>query len=165
MIRKARIQDAEEIQQLLTPFADDGELLPLTLNDIYTRIRSFYVFQEMQTGPILGAGSLQTTWADLGEVRSLAVRPEAQGRGVGSKIVRACMDEGRELGLERVFTLTYRPEFFARLGFEIIDKAKLPHKVWNDCVRCAHYFDCNETAMVRALNDERTRIPIAVWRQ
>ena len=164
MIRKAKLQDAREIQRVLEPFTEDGELLPLTLNDLYTRIRSFYVYQEIAGGPILGAGSLQITWVDLGEIRSLGVKPEVQGQGIGSKLVGACMEEGRELGLERVFTLTYRPDFFARLGFEIIDKAKLPHKVWNDCVRCQHYFDCNETAMIRELNEDRIRIPLAVVR-
>ncbi|MBZ0253639.1 MAG: N-acetyltransferase [Candidatus Methylomirabilis sp.] len=152
MIGKARLQDAEEIQQILAPFAEGGELLPLTLNDIYTKVRSFYIFRELATGPILGVCSLQITWADLGEIRSLAVRPESQGRGVGSKLVEACLAEGRELGLARIFTLTYRPEFFERLGFALIDKVELPHKVWNDCIRCQHYFDCNETALIKDLS-------------
>jgi len=151
MITKARLQDAEEIQQVLAPWADRGELLPLSLNDIYTRVRSFYVFRELATGPILGVSSLQVTWLDLGEIRSLAVRPESQGRGIGAKLVEACVSEGRELGLARVFTLTYRPEFFEKLGFTTVDKSRLPHKVWNDCVHCKHYFDCNEIAMLRAV--------------
>jgi amino-acid N-acetyltransferase len=85
-------------------------------------------------------------------VKSLAVAEGQQGRGYGKRLVRACIDEARELGLRTVFALTYRPEFFTRLGFRIVDKATLPHKVWNECIRCPKFPGCGEVAVVYGLD-------------
>jgi amino-acid N-acetyltransferase len=71
-----------------------------------------------------------------------------QGRGFGRQIVLACLEEGRTLGLGRIFALTYKPEFFEKLGFQIVDKATLPHKVWTECIRCPKFPDCGEIAVV-----------------
>ncbi len=145
MIRHARIPDVRDIHQLLLNYAQDGLLLGRSLANIYDSLRDFYVYEE--NGVILGTGALAICWADLAEVRSLAVAPGQQGKGIGRKIVAKCLDEAVELGLKKVFALTYQPDFFKRLGFYDIDKSELPQKVWGDCINCVKFPDCDEFAL------------------
>ena len=145
MIRKARIADARAIHQLLLKYAGDGLMLSRSLADIYESIRDIYVFDE--DGVVLGTVWLHVSWEDLAEVRSLAVAEEAGGKGVGRQLVKACLDEALEIGISKVFCLTYQPEFFGKLGFDEIEKAELPHKIWGDCIKCAKFPECDEIAM------------------
>src|SRR2546428_610527 len=87
----------------------------------------------------------------LAEIKSLAEDEGCQGHGHGLRIVLACIDEADALDLRQVFALTYKPDFFARLGFRVVDKATLPHKVWNECIRCPKFVGCGEIAVVRDL--------------
>ena len=146
MLRKARITDVKDIQKLLTNFASRGEMLSRSLSELYEAIRDFYVFEE--DGKVLGASALHIVWEDLAEVRSVAVAEDSGRRGLGTQVVGACIDEARELGLKRVFCLTYKPDFFAKVGFRIVDKSELPHKVWGDCIKCVKFPDCDEIAMI-----------------
>jgi len=145
MIRHARIPDARDIHQLLLIYAKDGQLLGRSLADIYETIRDFYVYEE--AGKVLGVGALEICWEDLAEVRSLAVAPGQQGKGIGKQLVQSCLDEARVLGIKRVFALTYQPEFFKRLGFADIEKAELPQKIWGACLKCVKFPDCDEIAL------------------
>jgi amino-acid N-acetyltransferase len=90
-------------------------------------------------------------WKDLAEIESLAVSEALQGKGLGRKLVEACLHEARGLGLDKVFTLTYVPEFFVKLGFYEVDKSCLPHKIWADCLKCPKFPDCDETALMLQL--------------
>ena len=146
MIRRARILDARDIHQLLLIYAKDGQLLGRSLANIYETIRDFYVFEE--EGKVLGVGALAITWEDLAEIRSLAVAPGQQGKGIGRQIVEDCLAEARELGLKRVFALTYQPDFFKSLGFHDIEKSELPQKIWGDCLNCVKFPDCDELALL-----------------
>ncbi len=146
MLRKAQIKDVKEIQKLLTHFASRGDMLSRSLSELYEAIRDFYVIEE--EGKLLGTAALHIVWEDLAEVRSVAVTEEAGRKGIGTQVVRACLDEARELGLRRVFCLTYKPEFFGKFGFRIVDKSELPHKVWGDCMKCVKFPDCDEIAMI-----------------
>lgn len=146
MLRKAQIDDVKDIQKLLTFFANRGEMLSRSLSELYEAIRDFYIVEE--DGRLLGAAALHIVWEDLAEVRSVAVAEDAGRKGIGGQLVTACIDEARELGLKRLFCLTYRPDFFGRFGFRIVDKSALPHKVWGDCMRCVKFPDCDEIAMV-----------------
>ena len=87
-------------------------------------------------------------WENLAEIRSLAVDEKMQRKGVGTELVKICLEEAALFGIDRVFTLTYQPEFFKTLGFDYIDKKDLPHKVWSDCIHCPKFPDCNEEAMI-----------------
>lgn len=145
-LRKAQIHDVKDIQKLLTFFANRGEMLSRSLSELYEAIRDFYIIEE--DGRLLGTAALHIVWEDLAEVRSVAVAEDAGRRGIGGRLVMACIDEARELGLKRLFCLTYRPDFFGRFGFRIVDKSTLPHKVWGDCMRCVKFPDCDEIAMV-----------------
>jgi len=145
MIRKACIADVKTIHKLLNTYAKDGMMLSRSLSDIYEALRDFYVFDE--GGVVLGTVCLHICWEDLAEVRSLAVAEEAGLRGIGRQLVQSCLDEARELGLKRVFALTYKPGFFEKLGFHLIEKSELPHKIWGDCLKCAKFPECDEIAM------------------
>ena len=146
MIRKARISDVKDIQKLLTSFANRGEMLSRSLSELYEALRDFYIFEE--DGRVLGTSALHIVWEDLAEVRSVAVAEDAGRRGIGSEVVGACLEEGRALGLKRIFCLTYKPDFFAKFGFRVVDKSELPHKVWGDCIKCVKFPDCDEIAMI-----------------
>ncbi len=146
MLRKAEIKDVKEIQKLLTHFANRGDMLSRSLSELYEALRDFYVYEE--EGKLLGTAALHIVWEDLAEVRSVAVAEDAGRKGIGTQVVRACIDEAREIGLKKVFCLTYKPDFFARFGFRIVDKSELPHKVWGDCMKCVKFPDCDEIAMI-----------------
>lgn len=146
MIRKAQIADVKDIQKLLMTFANRGDMLSRSLSELYESLRDFYVVEE--EGVILGAAALHIVWDDLAEVRSVAVTEDAGRKGIGSRLVQACISEAREIGLKRIFCLTYKPDFFAKQGFVMVDKAELPHKVWGDCIKCPKFPDCDENAMI-----------------
>ena len=148
-VQRAEVSDARAIHELVNGFARSGEMLPRTLAEIYESLRDFSVIREGDA--LLACGALHVMWEDLAEVRSLAVRPERQGQGLGALLVRAHLDEARELGLRTVFALTYRPAFFEKLGFQQADVMTLPRKVWGECYRCPKFPGCNEIAMVRQL--------------
>ena len=134
MLRKAQIADVKDIQKLLTHFASRGDMLSRSLSELYEAIRDFYVWEEH--GVVLGAAALHIMWEDLAEIRSVAVSEDAGRKGIGTMLVQACIDEARQLGLKRVFCLTYKPDFFGKFGMRIVDKSELPHKVWTDCIKC-----------------------------
>lgn len=146
MIRKAKISDVKEVQKLLTNYASRGEMLSRSLSELYDSLRDFYICEE--EGRVIGTSALHIVWEDLAEVRSVAVSEDAGRRGVGSQVVGACLQEARDLGLKRLFCLTYKPDFFAKFGFQVVDKSELPHKVWGDCIKCVKFPDCDEIAMI-----------------
>lgn len=146
MPRKARIKDVKDIQKLLTYFAGRGDMLSRSLSELYESVRDFYICEDNER--LIGAGALHIVWDDLAEIRSVAVAEDAGNKGIGTQLVRACLDEAHSLGLKRVFCLTYKPDFFARFGFRLADKTELPQKVWGDCIKCVKFPDCDEIAMI-----------------
>ncbi len=148
-LRRARVADVEAMQKLINSFADRDQMLPRSLNELYENLRDFYVCDG--DGSIAGCCALHVTWGDLAELKGLAVREEHRGKGLGSQLIRACLDDARELGLARVFVLTYIPDYFARFGFQRVDKANLPQKVWSECIRCPKFPDCGELSMILEL--------------
>lgn len=156
MIRNARMEDVKKIYALLQHFADKDLLLGRSLSSLYDQLRDFKVFvDDKDSGndpeekqKIIGVCSLHICWENLAEIRSLAVDETYHGHGVGSSLVNTLLKEAETFGINRVFTLTYQPDFFRQLGFHDIDKGELPHKVWSDCVQCTKFPDCNEEALV-----------------
>ena len=116
--------------------------------ELYESIREFFVAVDEQ-GRILGCAALHVFWEDLAELKCLAVSETAQGLGLGRSLVEACWQAANDLEIKTVFTLTYVADFFERCGFHQIDKAELPHKIWNECVRCPLFPNCTEIALVR----------------
>ena len=151
-IRKAKIADIKSIHKILNAYADRGLLLPRPLSELYDHLRDFVVLVESGEGEkILGICALGICWEDLAEIRSLAVTEERQGKDYGRQLVKACLDEARSLGLHKVFALTYAESFFAKMGFRVVEKTILPHKVWGDCLKCPKFPECDETAMLLEL--------------
>ena len=161
---KAEVHDAQSIHDLVNLYAQRGDMLPRTLGEVYENLRDFFVVRSPSTlrqgsgqassggaAEFLGCVALHIVWADLAEIKSLAVPEDVQARGIGSLLVRAAVEEARGIGLERVFALTYRPAFFERLGFVQADVMTLPRKVWNECYRCPKFPSCNEIALVYEL--------------
>lgn len=150
VLRKAVVRDVKPIHRLLYSFAEQGLLLARSLSELYDRLREFYVLEDPTRADwMVGACGLGVCWDDLAEIRSLAVPEDFQGMGYGSRLVEACLEEAGTLGIHKVFTLTYADGFFSRLGFEVVEKSVLPHKIWADCLKCAKFPDCDETAMMR----------------
>jgi len=150
-IEPARLSDVPAIHSLVSYWADHGDMLHRPLGEIYEGIRDFKVARI--DGRLVACGSLHIMGADLAEVRSLAVAEDVQTRGLGAGIVSACVEEARQLGLDRVFALTYRPGFFEKQGFRLANVMEFPQKVWNECVRCPFFTDCKEVAVVLDLRD------------
>jgi amino-acid N-acetyltransferase len=150
MIRKAKVQDIQAIKKLIEPNGKTGVMLPVSLSELYDRIRSFFLYED-EGGTIIGVAALHVSWDDLAEIRSLAVAKDHKKKGVGRQLVESCLGEAEDLGVGRVFVLTYIPEFFTRVGFAEFDKAKLPHKVWSECLKCVKFPECDETAMIRKI--------------
>jgi amino-acid N-acetyltransferase len=149
-VEKARIIDVPQIQQLVNYFADKGLMLARPLSEIYEDIRDYFVIREADK--IVACGALHVSWADLAEVKALAVAEEYQKKGLGGRIIEACLREAKTLGMPIIFTLTYSPEFFEKEGFSRVDKMKLPRKVWTECFHCPKFPDCDEVALIYKLN-------------
>jgi amino-acid N-acetyltransferase len=148
-IKKAAIRDVKGIHSLVNRFAKREKMLPRSLNDIYENIRDFFVCTDK--GTVIAMASLHILWEDLAEIRSIAVSRRYQKQGVGKKLVKYCLKEAQHLGIEKVFALTYYPDYFKKLGFEDIDKNDLPHKIWGDCLKCHKFPDCDEVAVIKKL--------------
>jgi amino-acid N-acetyltransferase len=154
MIRKARMSDVKGIHRLIAEYARKGDMLPRSLADIYVNLRDYFVFEE-DGGELAGSAAIHIMWEDLAEVRSLAVREGKMRRGIGTQLVESCISEAIMLGIDRVFALTYKPGFFEKLGFHIVDKAELPQKIWTDCLKCSKFPDCDEVALVADFSGRR----------
>ena len=148
-IRKATTADIKQIHKFINEFARKEEMLPRALNELYESMRDFLVYED--SGILKGVCALRILWDDLAEVRSLAVKEEFQKRGIGKALVKRSLKEARDLGIKKVFALTYHPEFFKRIGFREIDKSKLPQKIWGDCMKCPKFPECNEHAVIIAI--------------
>lgn len=149
MLRKARIGDVKTIHRMINFSAGRGEMLSRSLMDIYGSLRDFYVYVDESKGDLVGVCAMTVIWENLAEIRSLYVEEGYRRQGIGQQLVEACISEAITLELFRIFTLTYKTKFFARLGFHEVDRKTLPEKIWSDCFRCAKYPDfCDEVAMI-----------------
>lgn len=148
MIRKAKISDVRSMHGILSVYAASGLLLGRSLSDLYAQLRDFIVVEEDSTHEVIGTCSLRICWEDIAEIRSLAVREDFRGSDLGRAMVEICIREASEMGLKKLFVLTYVPAFFEKLGFKPVDKSVLPHKVWGDCIKCVKFPDCDEEALL-----------------
>lgn len=148
MLRKARVGDVKTIHRMINISAQKGEMLPRSLMDIYGNLRDFFVYAD-DDGSITGVCAMSIIWDNLAEIRSLYIDESFRRHGLGRKLVEACISEAITLELFRVFTLTYKRDFFRRLGFKEVNRSTLSEKIWSDCFRCPKYPDfCDEVAMI-----------------
>ena len=149
MLRKARVDDVKTMHRIINSSSGKGEMLPRSLMDIYGSLRDFFVYVDEENESIIGLCAMNIIWENLAEIRSLYVEEERRHMGIGRKLVEACISEAVTLELFRIFTLTYRKDFFERLGFKEVNRATLSEKIWSDCFRCSKYPDyCDEVAMI-----------------
>ena len=156
MIRPATIHDVPRIQEIINSHAELGKMLFKSYAQLYEALRDFAVAER--DGPtgnpiVVGCTALTVIWADLAEIRSLAVDDAYRGRGVGRQLIEWSIEEARRLQIRRIMALTYEQSFFEKLGFEVVQKDELPLKVWSDCVRCPKRDGCDEIAMLRTITD------------
>jgi amino-acid N-acetyltransferase len=161
-MRPATVHDVPRIQEIINSHAELGRMLFKSLAQLYEDLRDFAVY-EAEDGRIVGCVGLTIIWADLAEVRSLAVDAGFIGRGIGRRLVEWTIGEARRLHIRKIMSLTYEQRFFEKLGFVVVDKETLPLKVWSDCVRCPKRDGCDEIAMVHVLHDVPVvEVPAAV---
>lgn len=151
MIRKATIKDVKAIHSLLQYYGDKGVLLSRPLSELYDHVRDFSVNVDRKDSRVIGCCALQFCWEDLAEIRSLAVHPDHVGENIGSQLAESVISEAKTFNTKKLFTLTYRPEFFLKFGFHEIDRSQLPLKIWTDCIICVKFPDCDEIAMMKKI--------------
>ncbi|HLU38084.1 MAG TPA: N-acetyltransferase [Planctomycetota bacterium] len=160
-VRSACVDDVPAILELINGLAQEQVMLPRSPLSVYEGIRDFVVAEV--DGTFAGCGALKVVWADLAEVRSLAVRKDAQKGGIGRALVERIVRDAEALGVPTLFAFTYVPGFFAKLGFSVVQHESLPHKVFSDCMHCPKFMACDEIAMVRQLRpldaaEEKARV-------
>jgi len=149
MIRKAKIEDVRQMQEMINAFAKQDIMLARSLNELYENIRDYWVKEEK--GKVVGCAALHISWDDLAEIKSVAVLKRRQGRGVGRELIKVCLQEASALGIKRIFMLTYKPEYFKKFGFKRVSHASLPHKIWAECINCPKFPNCQEVALQKIL--------------
>lgn len=147
MIRKAEIKDIKQIQALINFFADKDLMLARSLNELYENLRDFWVYER--GNKIMGCAALHISWENLAEIKSLAVNKNWQNKGIGRELIHACLKEAEEMGAKQVFVLTYRFDYFKKLGFKRVKHEDLPHKIWAECINCPKFPDCQEVALIK----------------
>lgn len=163
IIQKAQIGDVEEIIELVNTFAASNLMLARGPQYLYENIRDFVIACDRNV-PVrsltenkevlhlmVACGSLHVLWEDIAEIRALAIHPDYQHLGLGSKLVEYMEQEAKLLGIKQLFTFTLTEDFFETLGFKKINRKNLPAKVWGECSRCPKYFQCDEVGMVLEL--------------
>ena len=152
VLRRARLDDIPGIAGIMAGYVAQGVLLPRPVSELYQCVREFHVAERPgengAPAEIEACAALRLLWSDLGEVRSLAVREDVHGRGLGKALVERVLDDARALALPRVIALTRDLQFFERCGFTVHSRESLPRKVWTDCVRCPRRHACDEVAVV-----------------
>ncbi|MBF0472349.1 MAG: N-acetyltransferase [Nitrospirae bacterium] len=145
-IKNASIADVTKISELISTFANMQLMLNRPLSELYENIRDYFVCIE--DDEIVGVCGLHVLWEDLAEIKSLAVKKAKQKKGIGSALVRHCIEDAKRLKIDKVFALTYNPQFFIKNGFIITDKSSFPQKIWTDCVKCSKFPKCDEEAVI-----------------
>lgn len=149
-LTKAKLSDIPKMQELVIPEVEAGIILVRSADEIATNIRSYILAKE--EGVLVGFCALHIHTDSLAEIRSLVVREDKRGKGIGESLVSKALDEAKSLGLQKVLSLTYKQSFFENLGFVEIPKESLPeHKIWADCIKCKHFPICNEVSLIKTL--------------
>lgn len=140
------------MQQLVKTEVEKGIILLRTSDEMATTIRSYTAIEV--DGVLAGFCALHIHSVNLAEIRSLVVSDKFRGLGLGKRLVKECLDEGKYLHVKEVLSLTYQKDFFEKLGFNVISKESIPeHKIWADCIRCKHFPVCDEVALLYNLEN------------
>ncbi len=132
-VRRARTPDVRAIRRLIDMYTADRRLLSKATVAIYEDVQEFWVADV--DGGVVGCGAVHVLWEDLAEIRTVAVDENWRGHKIGHKIVSALLDTARELGVRRVFVLTFETGFFGSFGFTPINGTPVPHDVYEQLLR------------------------------
>jgi amino-acid N-acetyltransferase len=152
-VRKASMQDIPALLELINGYAAKGIMLARTEFELSENMRDFMV--AYAGNQLVGCGAMHFYSPTMGEVRSLAVAESHKTHGIGRMIVDSLVYEAKLYGLDAVFAFTYVPGFFAKVGFNEIERGELPLKAWKDCLRCPKFERCDEIAVMRTLRPHR----------
>lgn len=134
-VRRARTPDVRAISALVSANVESGRLLGKAAVTLYEDLQEFWVAEQQPGGLIVGCGALHVMWEDLAEIRTIAVREDCQGHGIGHRLVESLLDTARDLGVRRVFVLTFAVGFFASHGFKEIDGSPVSPEVYAELLR------------------------------
>lgn len=152
-IIRPTIADIPAMREIVSIEVKNGIILERSEDEMANAIRSYHLARDSQSGEITGFCALYIYSKSLAEVRSLVVKESFRSKGIGSSLIQSALEEGKNLGLKEILTLTYRAHLFQRLGFVIIEKSFLPnHKIWADCIKCKHFPICDEIALINKLS-------------
>jgi amino-acid N-acetyltransferase len=148
--RRAMSEDIDYLVVMIHDYAEKGIMLPRSRKVLEQQLDQFMVAQI--EGQVVGCGSLFQLGSDLVEIRSLGIGEDYKGRGIGSMLVDALIEEARKQQIPKVMALTYEVSFFIKNGFDVVSKEIFPEKVWTDCVFCSKQHCCDEIAVLKILN-------------
>jgi amino-acid N-acetyltransferase len=134
-VRRARTADVRGIRALIDANVSSGRLLGKATVTLYEDVQEFWVAERASDGLIAGCGALHVLWEDLAEIRTIAVRADCQGHGLGHRLAGVLLDQAREVGVQRVFVLTFEVRFFTSLGFSEIFGTPVAPDVYQELLR------------------------------
>lgn len=147
-ITSPTLRDIPDIQSLLKPEVEAGNILYRADDEVATNIRSYLIAKDRDR--VVGAVALHIYSTELAEFRSMIVAEDYRGEGVGRLLIERGLKNGENLGLKKILVLTYKKLFFEKLGFKEIPKLDIPNsKIWADCIKCSHFPVCEEVALIR----------------
>ena len=148
--KKATLRDITNMEELVLPEVETGIILERSPDEMATNIRSYML--AVSGGSVVGFCALHIHTSSLAEIRSLVVNKNFRGQRIGENLIKKCVEEARDLGLQKLLSLTYKQSFFENLGFVEISKDSLPeHKIWADCIKCKHFPICNEVSLIKII--------------
>ncbi len=163
-IRKATINDVRDILELINSFASQNLMLARGPQYLYENVRDFIVAEpnaafnnnvnglDHKPSRIIACASLHLLWEDVAEIRSIAIEPDYQHRGLGKKLIEFLKLDAKRLGVKTLFTFTLADDFFKSLGFVRKERDELHPKVWGECRQCPKFFKCDEVGMIFELS-------------
>ncbi|MDQ6991811.1 MAG: N-acetyltransferase [Mariprofundaceae bacterium] len=149
-IRAAKVCDVDGIEALLTPYAQKKIVLQRSKDDVFQHLQEFIVAEY--NGIVVGTVALHVYASHIAEIRSLVVNPDYQDMKIGYSLLEECEKKAIQLGIDQVFALTYVDQFFLRMGYGVVLKETLPHKIWTVCIHCDKFSACDEIAVVKHLS-------------
>ncbi|MDQ6955339.1 MAG: N-acetyltransferase [Mariprofundaceae bacterium] len=151
VVRAAETGDVDGIYALLRPYAQNQIILQRSKDDLFQHLQEFIVAEY--DGILVGTAALHIYGSNIAEIRSLVVKPSHQGKRIGHLLVEGCEKLALQLHVAQVFALTYVDRFFTNMGYDVVAKESLPHKIWTVCVHCKKFADCDEIAVQKRLSD------------
>jgi len=134
-VRRARTADVKAIRGFVDAYAPARKLLNKPTVTLYEDVQEFWVAEDVAAGSVVGCGALHVMWEDLAEVRTLAVDPAMRRKGIGHLLLEHLLSTARELGVRRLFCLTFEVDFFASHGFAEIDGSPVAPEVFEELLR------------------------------